>query len=921
MSEPEETHPCLDTPDSEIIQEAPHDDIKSYTASEPAQNPEDEGGVNPEKSCVTEKAVNGDNTPKEEEISETAPPVSTSENVSNSTGPPATESAPQEINPNVHYYAPTPGYEKKLDKAVLFGVRSLPQSHLTEHAVFHYISATFRPHLRLMEPMCPDPDCAEPRWAWMCIYLDTTERAEQVAKVHNLPNRPNFFVDQNRRYYDIVLCHTSFGGLGEAFEKAQTARRNPSISNEEPVRTRLEDPPLPVSVDTPRGQMLFSTDELLHTEGISEYFLSKGQTGKGVFLRPCKRFDPKKKMVCRMGAECRYAHLKDEVCSKQLGAASIYDPYRMPKNVEDLSISTWDLDRRSDSLVLRNIAENVGLEDVQYMFQECEGYVSASFLPDEYFPVAIIQFQDPQSASQALLQTVDSGLNISFYGVVEDLRALLLQESKTKGKMLTTPSRLPGDPIREHAERRAREQQERIAAQRAAQAAAPPPPPPPAPSPRGRSDGGRVHGYPGSLPPRGHAPPPPPPHHRTGAYVAYPPMSYPPHGGRSYPPDSRGWHPSHGPPPPPSSRWGARPLPPSYNQRNHPAVNPTDRRHAPATSTDHRYPPRDTRDHSRDHSRVHAYPEERARPDASAYSSSTTSSPSSSRHYREPGQHEKGENETREQQRETHKPNESSHPELSSSYGSHHKESGPNRRCESKRGESTDPVTTASTGSREGRAHSRSEAQRDPPSNPVIPSSLDHKGSGPYDRSPSKTKRWTTRTSDTRRSTPSRETRRSYSRHRRSGRDRSRERRSRERVSRERYDRRRGEEGEGRYGREVRRRTGYGERDYEERQRSYGGKEEGGRYHREERRTRERSPPRGVEGNTGRREEKEKGGEERAAERKVPESCADFPVLPEGWTFQKNSMGKQYYFYRVGEEDNTTWFHPATNELYYVKVE
>ena len=207
-------------------------------------------------------------------------------------------------------------------------------------------------------------------------------------------------------------------------------------------------PPFPVIVDTINGPVPFSSQELLFTNGLKDYVNLKLNSGRCTRRTVCKHFDPFQKIQCRYGTNCHFIHISGGSMDRILQPATLYPPLRLPKLEDDLQISTCENNRRQDTLLLRYLPEDLTETEVEYMFQECEGFCSSYFQRNEFYSTAIIRFTNCETATRALLQASESELNISFYGVVEDLKALLITDARECNYLATAIERLDGDKIK-----------------------------------------------------------------------------------------------------------------------------------------------------------------------------------------------------------------------------------------------------------------------------------------------------------------------------------------------------------------------------------------------------------------------------------------------------------------------------------------
>ena len=354
---------------------------------------------------------------------------------------------------------------------VILGVRHTIDFFLTQVSVLHFLAPHFHSLIQHIEPFPflhgkqsrrgNVPPFSLPDWKWAVVYFGHEEQARQCSLFHNSIYRPFFFVDSSqRRQYDVIVCHATLSGYNASFFTGFTSGNEEStakINATDSPSARTPSlgsyiPPRPLITETAHGWVLLSTLDVFPTRCVREYVARKSRCGKGIFLRPCKRFDEEEKQECFLGSECRYIHLRPEAMEKVFGIASVYDSFRVLKSEEELGISTWDFCRRSDTLCIRHLSKEITPSDVEYMFQECEGYLRSLFFTGTFTSSALVRFSNVEGASQALLQTLGSGLNISFYAVVEDVRALLIQEARKHVYELRPLPRLPDDPLLEATE-------------------------------------------------------------------------------------------------------------------------------------------------------------------------------------------------------------------------------------------------------------------------------------------------------------------------------------------------------------------------------------------------------------------------------------------------------------------------------------
>eukprot|EP00759_Apiculatamorpha_spiralis_P054475 PhF_6_TR6945/c1_g1_i1/m.10195 len=338
--------------------------------------------------------------------------------------------------PPPYEYRPNTAYVKQEECAVNIGVQHFGTT-LNEEKVFDYLKPNFHGHVQLLE-VYQIPEL--PEWQWVRAYFLTTTKVEEVVTHYNMPGHPTKFTFNRNRYSVIVVAaKTSQDGEGKVHTGIDSM--NPQFESMVSV------PEDTVVVDTQEGFVNFSTSELYRTKGADDYMQAKRESGKVIRRLVCKHFDPAKGTLCKFGNACSFVHVKERCINRLLRVTTPYQEMRLPRFEDDIQLSTWEFERRHDALVLRYLGDTTK-EEVSYMFQECEGYVGCIFRKHGLTASAVVLFRTTENATRALLQTMNSGLNIGFYGVMEDLRTMLLQEAKARNDVAAPKplERLPGDP-------------------------------------------------------------------------------------------------------------------------------------------------------------------------------------------------------------------------------------------------------------------------------------------------------------------------------------------------------------------------------------------------------------------------------------------------------------------------------------------
>ena len=184
-----------------------------------------------------------------------------------------------------------------------------------------------------------------------------------------------------------------------------------------------------VVVDTQEGFVFFSTDELYKTRGVEDSLATKRNDGKIVRRLICKHFDPEQRIPCRYGLQCMFIHVKACAIGKLLRTVTMKSKLRFPKNEADIQVSSWDFERRTDTLVVRYLEPAMDGSQLHYMFEGCAGYKDVCVgTTAEGMRYGMVRFLTRVAAFDALAQTFDSGLAISFYGCMEDVRRVMMHD-------------------------------------------------------------------------------------------------------------------------------------------------------------------------------------------------------------------------------------------------------------------------------------------------------------------------------------------------------------------------------------------------------------------------------------------------------------------------------------------------------------
>lgn len=255
-------------------------------------------------------------------------------------------------------------------------------------------------------------EAAHPQFVWVKVYFGTPDEADEAITELNAPGRTcrwRVFVSQR-----LPLAGPFSGDIGS----------DPTF------QPYVEDPADCIVVDATEGFVYFSTDEMYRTKGLEDCFQAKRQ-GKMIRRLVCKHFDPQRKLPCRYGPQCTFLHVKPHCMNRLLRTVSHRQALRIPRNDDVIQMSSWEGDRREDTLLVRDLDSSLDQAGLTYMFEGCAGFQECFLhtLKDGR-AYGIIRFDSQSNAFAALVQTIGSGLNISFCGALEDIRGLLVREVK-----------------------------------------------------------------------------------------------------------------------------------------------------------------------------------------------------------------------------------------------------------------------------------------------------------------------------------------------------------------------------------------------------------------------------------------------------------------------------------------------------------
>lgn len=261
--------------------------------------------------------------------------------------------------------------------------------------------------------ICEEKDQTYPDYQWTRVYFRSPEEADGCITQLTLPGRP-------WRWHDVVC-----------YRLPTVGHTTGEIEGNPVFQGYHSHPPDTLAVDAQEGQVHFCTDEMLRTKGLIDFFEAK-RTGRTIRRLICKHFDPEKRVICRYAEECNFLHVKAEFMNRLLRSVPHQQELRLAGREEDLQISSWEFSRRQDCLLIRDLESTMDLAGLKYMFEACAGFSQAFMRTtiDGGVRYGIVRFSDPATAQSALLQTFGSGLNISLWGVLEDIRTMQLREAK-----------------------------------------------------------------------------------------------------------------------------------------------------------------------------------------------------------------------------------------------------------------------------------------------------------------------------------------------------------------------------------------------------------------------------------------------------------------------------------------------------------
>jgi hypothetical protein len=257
------------------------------------------------------------------------------------------------------------------------------------------------------------PDASYPYFQWCRVYFNSVDEADNCVTLLNAPNRQWRWPRVVTQRLPLTVADTS------------------DVDPSEPVfQLFAEHPPDCLTIDAQEGQVYFSTTELFKSRGLTDFFETKKQ-GRSIRRLICKHFDPEKRTPCRFGAECGFVHVRAQFMNRLLRTVPHQQQLRLVNGRdEEIQISAWEYSRRQDTLLIRDLDATLDESGLRYMFENCPGFVSSFLRESDGGRYGIVRFADPIQAANALLQTFDSGLNISFWGVLEDIRGIQTREAK-----------------------------------------------------------------------------------------------------------------------------------------------------------------------------------------------------------------------------------------------------------------------------------------------------------------------------------------------------------------------------------------------------------------------------------------------------------------------------------------------------------
>ena len=267
----------------------------------------------------------------------------------------------------------------------------------------------------VLEPFTPGQD----QYFWARIYFNSAENADIAATELNIPLRKS-------KWRLSVTQRLPLKGAGSG-EMGTIPAFQPFVC--EPVDT--------VVVDTQEGYVAFSTDELYLSRSATEFIDAK-RNGRLIRRLICKHFDAERRIPCRYGVGCSFMHIKATAVNRLLRTVGHRAPLRFTKQEEDIQVGTWEYERRHDTLLVRHLDADMTQKELSYMFANCEGFLHCSVFANKDDKnnarlgarYGLVRFSNKATAMATLLQTYDSNLSISFFGVMEDVRRMQMHNVK-----------------------------------------------------------------------------------------------------------------------------------------------------------------------------------------------------------------------------------------------------------------------------------------------------------------------------------------------------------------------------------------------------------------------------------------------------------------------------------------------------------
>jgi len=197
---------------------------------------------------------------------------------------------------------------------------------------------------------------ASQRFEWGRIQFLTRDDALGFAALINQPHRTT----QWRQFITQLLP------LPDPMEGCVSGDpvRQPCLVN--PIDT--------VVVDTQEGYVAFATSELYMTKGLEDCLQAK-QSGRCIRRVVCKHFDPVRNIICSFGAQCTFLHVKAEYIGRLLRTVPHHQQLRQLKSDDDVQLSIFEHSRRNTTLIVRDLADGVKQQELEYMFGGCDGFV------------------------------------------------------------------------------------------------------------------------------------------------------------------------------------------------------------------------------------------------------------------------------------------------------------------------------------------------------------------------------------------------------------------------------------------------------------------------------------------------------------------------------------------------------------------